>query len=350
MVRGSVSRSVFLNTRYKQNLHTVPIIVPNQPFSAMHGERHALTLAQFGMQSNFPMINNSNNMMYIYYRANSTTYTKFQGSFHKFPLPHGTYANVESFIQACTKLYAEQTFEFLDTITFSVSGSGYIQITLTLKDEADFVDLFTFHIRNAEFDEEVPSGVDVPFGTYSDSYLILGSNPATSLSSDNYDATEVNCFKRETDSTDAAIRRFEGLYPLQLSSLDAIYIRMHSLELGNWSTPNLTDNAQRTGRIIESQIFARIPLQPNYRVAFTDNGNDQFQVFIKRSQIESLDVQLCDAAGRDLFDVFKSQAQHGQFGAQMVFRYDTFENKNRHPEEKQMRKDTAQPPLFVMEH
>ena len=70
-------------------------------------------------------------------------------------------------------------------------------------------------------------------------------------------------------------------------------------------------------RLIESSLFARIPFdrstftEVHEVVQYVDGGNDMFQSFPLRKNMEQLEMRVCDAKGRSLAQLDPTQADHG---------------------------------------
>ena len=96
----------------------------------------------------------------------------------------------------------------------------------------------------------------------------------------------------------------------------------------------MSGNYQSTGherflpngnQIIESQIFARLPvgdpLDPD-PIIYQDNGNDMFQINPYQKSLDSLDLWLTDEFGRSLSEVSPSQYQDGMLNYTVTLRFE----------------------------
>ena len=75
MVRGSVSRLIFVDSSVNTHHDRTKVFLPSQPFSAQGEEKFSLTLLQFGIRRNWYNINSTNNTFFI--NVNSTLHYVF---------------------------------------------------------------------------------------------------------------------------------------------------------------------------------------------------------------------------------------------------------------------------------
>ena len=91
-------------------------------------------------------------------------------------------------------------------------------------------------------------------------------------------------------------------------------------------------HAQDDFRLIESSLFARIPFdrstftEVHEVVQYVDAGNDMFQSFPMRKNLEQLELRICDAKGRSLAQLDPFQADNGLMAWKAVLRFDVFKS------------------------
>jgi hypothetical protein len=95
----------------------------------------------------------------------------------------------------------------------------------------------------------------------------------------------------------------------------------------------MSGNYQSTGherflpngnQVIESQIFARIPVDDpasTNPIIFQDNGNEMFQINPHSKSLDSLDLWLTDEFGRSLSEVSPSQYEDGMLNYTVSLRF-----------------------------
>ena len=77
-------------------------------------------------------------------------------------------------------------------------------------------------------------------------------------------------------------------------------------------------------QVIESQIFARIPVDDPVStnpIIFQDNGNEMFQLSPRSHSIDSLDLWLTDEFGRSLSEVSPSQYEDGMLNYTVTLKF-----------------------------
>jgi hypothetical protein len=166
----------------------------------------------------------------------------------------------------------------------------------------------------------LPVGVTIA-GGFSDVHEILGGTPIRTL-------------EEMANSLDGVLaggeNQLRSKYPASLNTLDAIYLHMNTISSGNYMSAGYEVHTADSLRLIESSIFARIPFdsaaftQEHEVVSYQDTGNDAYQSFMNRPNIETLDVRVTDARGRSLATLSPGQAADGLLGFRMCLRWDLF--------------------------
>ena len=167
----------------------------------------------------------------------------------------------------------------------------------------------------------MPPGVSRQ-GGFNDIHEILGGRPLRLAADD---------FGSLANTTGPANKQsIESLSPASLNTLDAIYIHLTAFETGNFMSTGHEAHVADDLRLIESSLFARIPFdrstftEVHEVVQFSDVGNDMFQSFPLRKNMEQLEMRVCDAKGRSLAQLDPAQADNGLMAWKAVLRYDVF--------------------------
>ena len=308
MVRGSISKLVFIDSTINTTNDRTKVLFPAHPFSSTGGERMALTLVSFGMRRGWHNINPTNGIFYLF--LNNTYYevTIVSGTYSTFALLTAaintalaaTVANIAA-ITSAVATYDDTTRRFTFTITMSAGN------------EAVETQIRCLLIKGLFPPTAVSSN-----GAYNDSYVILGAKPITS-------AAEVFNSMVQPD----AINALRSHCTASLNTLDGVYLHA-SCETGNYMSTAFESHARDSLRLVESSIFARIPFddsswtETHEVVQFEDSGGDMFQSILMRNHIDSLDLRVTDARGRSLSFLDPNQAEHGLMQYRMCLRWDLF--------------------------
>ena len=167
----------------------------------------------------------------------------------------------------------------------------------------------------------MPPGVSLA-GGFNDIHEILGGK-ALKLATDDFESLQ-------NVTGPAKVQEIASMYPASLNTLDAIYIHLVAFETGNFMSTGHEAHAQDDFRLIESSLFARIPFdrstftEVHEVVQYVDAGNDMFQSFPLRKNLEQLELRICDAKGRSLAQLDPFQADNGLMAWKAVLRCDLF--------------------------
>ena len=167
----------------------------------------------------------------------------------------------------------------------------------------------------------MPPGVSLA-GGFNDIHEILGGK-ALKLATDDFESLQ-------NVTGPAKVQEIALMYPASLNTLDAIYIHLVAFETGNFMSTGHEAHAQDDFRLIESSLFARIPFdrstftEVHEVVQYVDAGNDMFQSFPLRKNLEQLELRICDAKGRSLAQLDPFQADNGLMAWKAVLRFDLF--------------------------
>ena len=272
----------------------------------------ALTLQQFSIRRNWYNINPTNNTGYIYIDA----------TYHQFNIPVGVYATFDALslgIQAALNSAATGIAKITScAVTYTAQTRTFsIEVVMAAGGETSEVQIRCLSIKTGA----QPAGVSLS-GGFNDIHQILGGKPLKAATDD---------FASLSNTTGAAATQtIVSPYPASLNTLDAIFIHLVAFETGNFMSTGLEAHTQDDFRLIESSLFARIPFdrssfdEVHEVVQYVDAGNDMFQSFPLRKNLEQLELRVCDSKGRSLAQLNPTQADDGLMGWTAVLRYDLF--------------------------
>ena len=312
MVRGTSSRMIFLDSSVNTHHDRTKLNVPPHPFSAVGTERLALSLQQFSIRRNWLNINPTNNTGYVYIDA---TYHEFIVA----PGAYSTFAELATALQNALNATAAGIAK-IDSFTVthnSVTRKFIITAQLTDDGATSEVQIRCFAIKSGA----MPPGVSLA-GGFNDIHEILGGK-ALKLATDDFESLQ-------NVTGPAKVQEIASMYPASLNTLDAIYIHLVAFETGNFMSTGHEAHAQDDFRLIESSLFARIPFdrstftEVHEVVQYVDAGNDMFQSFPLRKNLEQLELRICDAKGRSLAQLDPFQADNGLMAWKAVLRFDLF--------------------------
>ena len=112
-------------------------------------------------------------------------------------------------------------------------------------------------------------------------------------------------------------------YPASLSSIHSLYLRTNIMS-GNYQSTGHERFLPNGNQVIESQIFARIPVGDPVStdpIIYQDNGNEMFQLNPNSKSLDSLDLWLTDEFGRSLSEVSHSQYEDGMLNYTVTLRF-----------------------------
>ena len=314
MVRGTTSRMLFLDSSVNTHYDRTKINVPPHPFSAVGSERFSLSLQQFSIRRNWLNINPTNNTGYIYLDA----------TYHEFTITPGvyaTFAELSTALQTALNATANASIAKIANDGFTVTHSS-VSRKFTIEIQMAGTHTTEVQIRCLAIKSgAMPAGVSLA-GGFNDIHEILGARPLKLATDD---------FESLTNITGANnVQQIVSLYPASLNTLDAIYIHLVAFETGNFMSTGHEAHVQDDPRLIESSLFARIPFdrstftEVHEVVQYVDGGNDMFQSFPLRKNMEQLEMRICDAKGRSLAQLDPTQADHGLMTWRAVLRFDIF--------------------------
>ena len=264
MVKGSVSRLIFLDSSVNTHHDRTKAFLPSQAFRAHGEEKFSLTLLQFAIRRNWYNINSTNNTFFI----------NIDSTLHSVVIEPGVYSTFSSLVTGINS-----------ALTTAVAGIADITSIIVTYDTSKRFFTFTVQMEDGSFDKDVsfkcfsikdgvlPVTVS-PNAGFNDSYEILGALPVKEASS------AVDSLFRESKDTAAGEQVFKSNYPASLNTLDAIYLHLVALEMGNYCSTGFNFQVIDDPRVIESSLFARIPFdssgfdEVHEVVQYVDSGMD----------------------------------------------------------------------------
>ena len=314
MVRGDVSKLIFIDSSVNTHGDKTKVMIPPHSFSAQGNERMALSLVSFSMRRNWYNINDTNRFFYLYVGT----------SHYEVAIAPGVYATFNSLASAIatalgTALSANNGPTEISTgavVYDAVTRKFIITLGMATGHLTTPVEIRCFAIKGGA----LPAGVSL-VGGFNDSHEILGGKPIRSVS-----AASNSMVGTVTGGSNVLVSYF----PASLNTLDAIYLHTNSIETGNFMTTGHESHAQESLRLIESSLYARIPFddssftEAHDVVSYEDSGGDSFQTFLTRKTLETLDIRVTDARGRSLATLDPTQADEGLMAYRMVLRWDLF--------------------------
>lgn len=343
-MRGDLTKFLFIDSA----LDDGRVSLPSRPFSCHGHEQMSLTLINFTMKRNFPLINSYNNTFYIYDTKND--------SYYEVVIPGGTYfsfdTGTDSLKAAIQRAITATLTAALDRHTDSsnppagtanhipapnVTGItvAYDKVlrcftfdpTITSSNTNPVGDDNTIHIRcfHLKTNTAAPAGV-TQNGSQSDVHEILGMKTI-------FDASNLfNCagLDRIVVSGQQDQDLLYGLFPASLSTLDALYLR-GNFDLGNYESAGLDVVKEKNDEVQHSSIFARIPIESTnesdtdtHRLITYDDTNDVYQKMLPMKSMEHLQFFVTDKRNRRLAAFGKKQEKFGEMHFNCVLRWDKF--------------------------
>ena len=306
-MKSDLSRLIFIDSSVNTHGDHAKVLVPPHPFGAVGSERIALTLISFCQRRNWYNVNATNNTFYLFQNGVHYEVQIAPGVYSNFTGAGGLGPALEVALQAViggmnqigavTVLFDATTRRY--QITFI--NNGALPVTIRCYDCKTGV---------------VPAGVS-PEGFFNDSYELLGARPIRDPASP-VDGLAVT-----------APNTLVSYYPASLNTLDAIYLRLN-LQTNNFSTTSMDRNLVNTERLVESSLFARIPIElatfdrAHETVQFEDSGGDLYQTFLAQKSLDNFEIRVTDAKGRPLAEAHPLQSDLGLMQFTAVLRYDLF--------------------------
>lgn len=323
MVRGQVSRLIFLDSSVNTHGDRTRVLLPARAFSASGNEQMSITLQSFSIRRNWYNINPTNNTGFIFV---DNTYFEFSidpglyASFAPHPLAFDLASAIQAGLANCiTSNTTLGTIVSGVTCSYSIKTRLFtIVFTKNNGHHGKTVEIRCFAVKDMAHPQVLTQN-----GAFNDLFEILGARPIRSF------ANAENSLRLAT-STPANQDHLVSRYPASLNTLDAIYIHLPALETGNFMSTGLESHIAESQQIVESSIFARIPFanatfdETHEVVQFEDTGGDAFQSMLTRKSLDNLDIRITDGKGRSLANIDPSQSELGLLSYKMALRFDIF--------------------------
>lgn len=317
MVRGQVSRLIFIDSSVNTHGDRTRVLLPPRSFSATGNEQMSLTLQSFSIRRNWYNINPTNNIGYVF----------TDGIYYEFTITPGVYSTfatlataIAAALSTCiTSNTALSAIVSAATCTYSAT-SRLFTITFTKQSghTGKAVEIRCFAIKDAAAPAQLTQN-----GAFNDLFEILGAKPIRSF------AQNASSLRLVT-GTPANQEQLISYYPAALNTLDAIYLHLPTLETGNFMSTGHESHIADSYSIVESSIFARIPFddstfdETHEVIQFEDTGGDAFQSMLTRKSLDNLDIRVTDAKGRSLANIDPTQSDLGLLAYKMAIRVDIF--------------------------
>lgn len=338
-MRGDLTKFLFIDSA----LDNGKVRLPARPFSCHGHEQMSLTLIQFTMKRNFPLINTYNNTFYLYDTKNQR--------YHEVVIQGGCYNSFDtgseslmSAIQTAIDVTIAAAIAAVPANNPSVGQPGHIPTpnvtaitvgydkvlrcftfvpTITGTIAADnTIEIRCFHVKN---NSPPPAGVSRN-GATSDVHEILGLKTIFDA------ASPFNCAGVENTTSSGSITAtlLYGFYPASLSTLDSVYLRC-DFDVGNYESPHLDVSKLDTDELQHSFIFAKIPISSSneseleaHRLIVYEDTNDVYQKMLPMKSLGHLQFYVTDKRNRKLAAFAKGQEEFGQMHFDLVMRWDKF--------------------------
>ena len=291
------SKTIFIDTDTLTNGVSSKARVLFPPmFQTCCDDRMKLTLLQLVLPKRFYNINSTNKLFYVR-DSTADTYIEVE-------IPEGTYtthddlaAAVQVGLRAADATLANATCTYDD-------NTRKLSITMPGVSTTSFI--VCWQSRGTR-----PAGVS-PTGFFQQTHIILGGRPSRG------DAP-VNSFGA------LGISPMPAPYPASLSSMDSLYLRCNLMGGHFQSIGHERFIANNPNQVIESQIWARIPVENPASltpVIYQDSGSDMFTLEPSQRNLDSLELFLTDEWGRSLAEVSPGQVADGMLNFTATIRWD----------------------------
>ena len=134
MVRGSLSRLVFLDSSVNTHHDRTKVFLPTQPFHAQGEEKISLTLLQFAIRRNWYNINSTNNTFFI----------NIDSTLHSVVIEPGVYSTFSSLVTGINS-----------ALTTAVAAIADITSIIVTYDTSKRFFTFTVQMEAGSFDKDV---------------------------------------------------------------------------------------------------------------------------------------------------------------------------------------------------
>ena len=337
-MRGDLTKFLFIDSA----LDDGKVRLPAKPFSCHGHEQMSLTLIQFTMKRNFPLINRYNNTFYLYDTLNKSYYeVVIQGGVYnsfdtgsenlKTAIQDAVTATILTAVTRAAASPASPAPNHIPAPNITAVTVGYDTVlrcftfvpTITGVIEPDnTLEIRCFHLKT---NSAAPAGVTIN-GTQSDVHEILGVKTIFDA------ANPFNCVGVQDTLNNNVISStlLYGFYPASLSTLDNLYIRCN-FDTGNYESPDLDVRKEKADELQHSFIFAKVPIMSSnesesesHRLIVYEDANDVYQKILPMKSLGHLQFFVTDKRNRKMAAFAKQQEEFGQMHFDLVMRWDKF--------------------------
>lgn len=164
--------------------------------------------------------------------------------------------------------------------------------------------------------------------SFQDSHLILGGTPTRDNTYNNSGNSNNFVAGLTVDSTK---QYFTSVFVAQLSTLDNLYLRLHSSNTSNYESPNFERDLTNVTTMTPSPIIASIAVSAGgfpsiyaasyEQINFLDSGNELYSTYIDSKYLESLTLSITDSKSRPISDVAANESKLGVLSYKMTLRW-----------------------------
>lgn len=291
------SKTIFIDTDTLTNGVSSKARVLFPPlFQTCCDDKMKLTLLQMVLPNRFYNINSTNKIFYV---RDSLADTYIEVS-----IVEGTYTT-HTLLATAIQVALRAAHSSLADATCTYDGNTR-KFTITMPSVSSTSFIVCWQSRGAR-----PAGVS-PAGFFQQTHIILGGKPSRG-------DVPVNAYGATGTSG------MPGPYPASLSSLDSLYLRCNLMGGHFQSIGHERFIPNNPNQVIESQIWARIPVDNPASltpIIFQDNGNDMFTLQPSQRNLDSLEIFLTDEYGRSLAEVSPGQTADGMLNFTATIRWD----------------------------
>lgn len=308
------TRTLFLSSEDNSNgdARVLQMNVPTQLTNYRTQSKLRMTLNTFSCAKTWYSINETNGIFYVGNTADNTL--------TEVKIPYANYENLSELTSVLETVIKTAIGGTIQTVTVNYNGSGDgltdYQNKFSIKLEPAQPDIkFVAFSVSGDFNALPGSALDIALnavstaGKYNDSDQVLGGriNRSTAGLKDVSDLLDL--FK--TDYY-IAYTLCKSIYPCNIQTNDALYLRITSLPTHNIESTNLS-TFTNSNEMISSDIFAKILLPSDTTTDFIRyiDPNQNFVIEVSGSQFTSLRITLTDSKARLIPLVSPTQARDG---------------------------------------
>jgi hypothetical protein len=322
------SRNVWIDSEINavgDGTNTKVVFQPNA-FNINSGEQMKLSVSSFEIRQNWYSIAAPNNLIYWYGKtagspsvAVYTPITIPAGSYRDFDVTTGGTPDTSLLTGIKTGLTNSGLFTSTTVVWNRVTRTWAITVAGAVDTAGYFV---SFQVKVGS----PPTGV-TDNGFFNDSAEIYGGYTTV-------DKNQIlNMFVNSTN-TAPSVGNVTHYSPFigQLSSLEAVFLRV-SLPTNSYQTFGFERDLPNQTGVTSSSIWARIPLTNSIYLdidpflSYTENGGDNFVMFLQQKQLDTMILTITDDKNRNIsLYAPKGSADNGSLSFKMCMKWDILDN------------------------